>query len=170
MNYCIKLAIWMMILFYLFGTDPDPERTIGDERAFGIRYGTAVFCYIRSNPEDLNNIRELSETETVSITNRIDIPKTKYLRTGAVSVVMRNRKISSQYNIELWRNCKRGVPYLGSGAYIEISLDDYKKQLAKINSNYNSTVISSRYDGIGNEFFRDVSQEFFNCRRTVGIY
>ena len=160
-GYCVKLTLWMMVLFFIFGSDSDPECETRDTRAFRIRFETAVVSYLRSHSEDMKIFRELSETETVDLTNQINLPKTKYIRTGAATVVLKNRKISTQYNIDLWRYCKRGVPLLGFGAYNEISLEDYKKQLARSSENLNSTELNSRYDGIGNEFYRDVTRTFF---------
>jgi hypothetical protein len=93
--------------------------------------------------------------ETVDITDIIsEILYSKYTRMGAVSVLLKNKTYFLKFDIETWVYCSRGVPSLGFGAYRRMSLEDYKKELAKDSSNYNSLDLDSRYDGIGNVYFR----------------
>ena len=81
----------------------------------------------------------------------------KYLKTGAISVLLKNNNYSIQYNIEAWLYSNRGVPSLYSGAYSRRSLDSYKKVLAQDSSNYNSPDLDSHYDGIGDVFYRRIN-------------
>ena len=81
-------------------------------------------------------------------------PKKKY--TGGISLIQKNEKFSLQYNIEAWLYRRHGVPLLFWGAYNRISLENYKKELAKSRGNYNSPDLDSPYDGIGEVFFQEV--------------
>ena len=154
---CVLISFIVLWIYNRGIIDTDPERTIRSYREFQMKYRAATLKYTRMNPMEF---LETSLTEIVDITKHIDLPSTKYFRTGAVSVV-RNRIVSLRYDIEAWRYCKRGVPSIGLGAYSEMPLEDYKKQLSKSRSNYNSPELNSPYDGIGNVFFRSVLRGSF---------
>jgi hypothetical protein len=104
---------------------------------------------------------EFSPEEALDITDRIVNVETyirnslsKYVKTGAISIILKNDKYISQFNVEEWRYSERGVRPFPWWVYEE-SLEDYKKGLAKDNRNYNSPDLDSPYDGIGDVFFRE---------------
>ena len=147
-RFCLILSIWILFLYFDKGIDPDSGRNGQNSRRY---YLSAIYRYIESHPGALS---ELSPTEAVDITDRLDLGS-KYIKTGAISVVVK-KEYSLQHNIEAWVYCNRGVPSLGLGAYSKKSLEDYKKELSEKGSNYNTPDLDSRYDGIGNVFFRKI--------------
>ena len=147
---CLILSIWILILLFSQGVDPDPGYKGQNIRRY---YLSAIIRYRDLHPEIFS---ELSLTEAVDITDRLDVVS-KYINTGAISVVVKNKKYSLQHNIEAWLYCKRGVPLLGFGAYSRCSLESYKKVLTQDSSNYNTPDLDSHYDGIGNVFFRRIN-------------
>jgi len=142
--FCLALPIWMLFIYSNLGTNPAHVKNI---RA---HYEVAIYKYHKSNP---GAIYEFPPEEAVDVTDRLNIIDSIYARTGAVSVVLKNRVFSFQINIEKWIHCNRGVPWLGLGAFREMSLEDNKKQLARGNTNNNTPDLNSIYDGIGDVFY-----------------
>ena len=155
--FCVALAIGVIYL-EMRGTNP------GYHQNLGTYYEGAIYDYNKSTLPKV--FFKLSLTEAVDMTDilgsfRSDRSSmnyvnfnTRYIGTGAISIVLKNKTYFIKYDIEAWLYSIRGVPSLGFGAYSRVSLEDYKNNLAKHKNNYNSPDPNSPYDGTGNVFFQ----------------
>jgi|GEM_PF-2721631 len=144
-HFCIILAVW--ILFILHKDLTNPINTIPDEAFFIQTIRTkGVYSWAQSEFSP-------SPSDTIDVTVRLGFSSSKYFKSGAVSLFLKDRTYYVKHNIEAWRYCNRGVPLLFRRVYTEMPLEDYKKSLANDNSNYNSPAFDSPYDGIGNIYF-----------------
>jgi hypothetical protein len=146
LHFCVILTILMLFLVQDTANPRQPKGLMA-------YLGSAIYKYNKLHPGFFS---EFSPTETVDITSRLDISDSEYIRTGVASVVLKNKNYSLQYDVETLFYHNRGVPWLGLGAYIGISLEDYKKELTKFKTHCNSPDLDSPYDGIGDVFFRKI--------------
>ena len=145
------LGIWIVFLYF---TQNSGLTTYEDYRKY---YNEALRVYHGLNPGALS---EYFPAEAVNISERIvlrgypEYENEIREKSRSVSVVLKNRTYSLQYNMEAWFNFYRGVPSLGFGADYRVSLEEYKKRLAKDKKNFNSPDLDSPYDETGGVFFR----------------
>ena len=159
LRFCIVLAVCVLIFPLYINLNPRVEMSdiSKDNQYQNYIINQAISTYHRIHPGWTS---EFSPEEAVDITDRIINVETyirnslsKYVNTGAISIILKNEKYISQFNVEAWRYSNRGVrPFLWW--VYDVSLEDYKKGLAK-SRNYNSLSLDSPYDGIGNVFFRE---------------
>ena len=142
LRYCVVLAVWVVCI--LISSIEKHDNEIYPDY---IKCKYAINRYNKLYPEAFS---ELPPTETVDITDRLDISVSN------VRVILKNKKYSLQYNARYCFLRYKGLPPLGFGAYFGMSFEDYKKQLAISNENYNSPDLESRYDGIGDVFFQQI--------------
>ena len=100
----------------------------------------------------------LPPTVILDITDLLDNLDSKYIRTGAVYVVLKNGTYFIQYNINAWAHCDSGVSSFGPWMFSGIDVENFKKQIAKGSINLNSPDLDAkRYDGISNLFFQKIN-------------
>jgi hypothetical protein len=162
---CVLLTILIpLALFRLFSQEYSAHTFITE-------YYLSYFRNVRAiRPDAFFEIEAFSESspkETVNVIERLehmtlDEAESESLNLlsehkRVVTVVLKNKTYSYQYNAEAWFYLNRGVPRLGFGAYSGKSFEDYKKDLAgsKVLI-YNSSDLDSPYDGIGSIFYREI--------------
>jgi hypothetical protein len=146
LRLCTILIIYVLFLVHDAAITRESRNLIAN-------YGSAIYKYNKLNPGVLS---EFSPTETVDITDLLDISDSEYVRAGVVSIVLKNNNYFIQYNIEALFHRNRKVSWFSFGTYRGMSLKDYKKELTEGKLNYNSPDLDSLYDGIGNEYFRKI--------------
>lgn len=135
---CIILSIWTLFL-WTQDTNSSPQKHLS------AYYESAVGKYKRLHTKDFEKSLALSLSETLDMTNKLYLYYSKYLdpkyiRTGAILIVLKNKTFYIQYNNEAWTYCNRGVPYIGNGSY--------------------SASDSTTYDGTGNVYFWRIAGPF----------
>lgn len=153
--FCAMLELFVFLIMGI----GEPEYTNYSD--FFFHYKDVIKVYDALNP---GTLAELSTEEAVDITDLLiegisEIPEyqiisKKYKR--IVSVVLKNRTYSLQYNVEAWLYFHKGVPWFGWDSHSGESIEDHKKYLIKTKDNYNSPNLDSPYDGTGEVFFRYV--------------
>jgi hypothetical protein len=140
--FCVLLALWMLCM-----NSANIKPYVAMHNTTYFKCISAVARFNKSNPEVFS---EFSPTETVDITDRLDISLSN------ARVILKNKKYSLKYDI---KNCyfrKKGVPSIGFGAYSGMTLDNYKKELSLNYNNYNSPDLDSPYDGIGDVYYINI--------------
>ena len=152
--FSLILSLWILFLIYSQGTNKGKPWYLSSFISAVRDY------YMEQHIIDRNEaLLKFSPTETVDMTDiivsyRRSISESKFIRTGAVSILLRNKTFVFKHDIEAWINCIRGVPSLGLGAYSKISVEDYKKRIVGLKYTFNSPNLDSSYDGTESVFFR----------------
>ena len=157
LRFCIVLTIWVFYCPLFIDLNPGDKTNSSISFVFQSHIVHAISQYQRAHPGWTS---QFSPEETVDITDRIASVDSfirnglsKYVKTGAISIMLKNKKFVLQFNVEAWRYSNRGI--WSSFLWIfEESLEDYKKELAKDKNNYNSPDFDSPYDGTSSVFFR----------------
>jgi hypothetical protein len=111
--------------------------------------------------EHIEEIRDFPPSEVIDITDRVNLgaqyrraPK-KYLHTGALSILLKDRVCYLRYDVTAWVYCERGVSSIGGWILYDRTMEiDSQKRLHRVGKYLNSPDVNAPpYDGTSNFFF-----------------